>query len=645
MSITGERSRAVRRCLFAGGILLLLVSASLVYLWRVPINPPGFYIDESSIAYNAHTISQTGRDEQGAAWPLFFRAFGEYKNPTLIYLLAGLFKLTGPSIAVARICVASLGLFTGMLLGLLAWKMTRRFAIAGTMAVAAWLTPWLFECSRVVLEVAIYPSVLALFLLATWRASRKTGWAWREIVALAVTLALLTYSSSIGRLLGPLLALGLWLLVSAGGWRGLMGIWLSYGVSLIPMLLFQQHNPGALTTRFVDLTYLARDKPVWDSLGQFLRRYAEDLNPWRWLVTGGTDPRDHLPGIGSMLAVIVLLGLASLLLVLCHHRRDPWWRFVIYGLVVAVVPSALTRDAFSQLRLIAFPVFFLVLAIPAMSWLTATPGTDKNRPITPRLVFAAVATLIVGQGIYFQWLYHRSVPGFWYVFDARFPRKVLAPALATKSKPLYLVDAPGKSGYIQAVWYGALSRVEPERFVRPQPGTTVPPGGVAISTEEACDNCRLLARSLNYIVYAVPPYPELMTEPKGPLDIFRASIVTRNAPSTFKPGEKATVEFLAKNISSIEWPAVGETDGRYAVKLAARWRDNTGSVMSEEPHEKQLPCDVEPGDTVGLLLEITAPTRPGDYSLEVDLFQEGVGWFADRGSQPLELDVRILANP
>lgn len=638
---TGEGHRSELRSRYVAGAILLLVFAGLVYLWRVPTNPPGFYIDESSICYNAHTISQTGRDEYGVACPLFFHAFGEDKNPTLIYLLAGLFKMTGPSIAVARLCIASLGLFTGLLLGVLAWKMTQRFVIAGAIALAAWLTPWLFESSRVVLEVAVYPCLLALFLLAAWRASRRTKWTWPDIIALAATLALLTYSYSIGRLLGPLLALGLVLLVPAGGWRRLFGVWLGYAGSLIPMLIFQQGHPGSLTNRFRDLTYLSSEKTVWASLGEFVRRYGEDINPWRWLVTGGTDPRDHLPGTGSMLAAVVLLGLAGLCLVLRYHRRDRWWPFVLYALVVSVVPAALTRNEFSQLRLIAFPVFFLVLTIPALAWFL--PARESDTRFGPKqILFAATVAMIACQGIYFQWLYHRSAPGFWYVFDARFPRKVLAPALATGSKPLYLVDGPGKSGYIQALWHGALSRVEPERFVRLQPGTPVPPGAVTISTEEACDNCRLIARSLNYIVYAVPPYPELVIEPKRPLDVFRASIVARNVPSTFKPGERVTIEFLVKNISSAEWPAVGETDGRYAVKLGARWRDTTGAVVSEEGHAKNLPCDVEAGDTVGLLLEISALTSPADYSLEVDLFQEGVGWFADRGSESLRASVRVV---
>ena len=103
------------------------------------------------------------------------------------------------------------------------------------------------------------------------------------------------------------------------------------------------------------------------------------------------------------------------------------------------------------------------------------------------------------------------------------------------------------------------------------------------------------------------------------------------------------MELLVKNVSAAEWPALAELDGRYAVKLAARWRDNTGTVLSEQGETRQLPYDVEPGDTVGLSLEVVAPLGPGEYSLEFDLMQEGVGWFADHGSEPARLGI-VISN-
>ena len=88
-------------------IVVSIAAATLCFL-RITTNPPGFYIDESSIAYNAHTIARTGADENGVRWPLYFRAFGDYKNPVYIYVLAALFRLTGPSILVPRLLSALL---------------------------------------------------------------------------------------------------------------------------------------------------------------------------------------------------------------------------------------------------------------------------------------------------------------------------------------------------------------------------------------------------------------------------------------------------------------------------------------------------------------------------------------------------------
>ncbi len=113
--------------------------------------------------------------------------------------------------------------------------------------------------------------------------------------------------------------------------------------------------------------------------------------------------------------------------------------------------------------------------------------------------------LLVAQGAYFQWRFHARPPERWYVFDARFPRKILAPALeAARDGGVYLYDPPGRSGYIQALWHGALRGVEAARFVRLSTDEA-PPGAVVVSTEEDCANCRLLARSTNYVLYAVAP--------------------------------------------------------------------------------------------------------------------------------------------
>jgi hypothetical protein len=657
--------------------------ALALYWADVPANPPGFYIDESSIAYNAHTIAQTGRDEYGEAWPLFFRAFGDYKNPTFVYLLAAVFRLTGPSILAARLLSAALGAAAALLLGLLALRMTRSTEAAAVVACSALLTPWLYECSRLAFEVSAYPLVVALFLLTLWGAASKERWSLRDALMLAASLALLTYTYSVGRLLGPLLAAGLAFFITRRNASRVVQTWGLYALALLPLFIFQRHNPGALTGRFRLLTYATPQTTLAADALAFARHYLADINPRRLLAAGEANIRDNATGSGPLLAVTFALAALGLVLILRDHRRrarrqfarDAWWRFIVYALAASVVPAALTASDFPQLRLAAFPVFLHALTIPALAWLLgggrsaapapvsdatpdsastlATQGNQDARhlraQVAPRLLtykraalYALVALLLL-QGAYFQWLYHRRAPERWYVFDARFASEVLAPALATGRSPVYLYDPPGRSGYIQALWHGALRGVGASRFVRLAPGEAPPPGALVISTEEDCANCRLLARHINYILYAVPPTDLKATAAPLPPEAARASITSSDLPTSLQAGQHQALSVVVRNVGGAAWPAVGGEGGRYAVTLRDRWLRADGSAVKETDGAARMPYDLEPGDAAGLSLRIVAPDAPGDYTLELDVAQEGAARFGSRGSKTLRAGVSVTA--
>src|SRR5215207_11328344 len=261
----------------APALWLLLAAAGLAfYAWGAPTNPPGFFIDESSVAYNAHTVAESGRDEHGEAWPLYFRAFGDYKNPTYVYLLAAVFKMTGPSVAAARYLSATLGVLAAFALGLLGARLTGSRAAGLLTFLTALLTPWLFELSRVVVEVAAYPLAVALFLLSTRRASSKEAWGVLDSAYVAASLALVTYTYSTGRLTGPLLALGLALLMTKRARvLPLLMTWALYGLALVPALVYHRRHPEALTKRFTFLTYATPESGYAEVAWEFVKHFAE----------------------------------------------------------------------------------------------------------------------------------------------------------------------------------------------------------------------------------------------------------------------------------------------------------------------------------------------------------------------------------
>src|SRR5256885_17084224 len=113
---TGDRSFAARlmqllRKYFLVVTLLGMVFLFIFYINRVSTTPPGFYIDECAISYNAYCIAHTGANEFGDRFPLFIPVYTsgwrQFANPTQIYLLAIPFTVFRPSIRLARVFSAT----------------------------------------------------------------------------------------------------------------------------------------------------------------------------------------------------------------------------------------------------------------------------------------------------------------------------------------------------------------------------------------------------------------------------------------------------------------------------------------------------------------------------------------------------------
>ena len=615
-------------------LVLISVLGLVLYTRKLTTNPRGFFIDESSIAYNAQTIAQTGRDEFGIAWPLYFRAFGEYKNPVYIYLLAGIYLISGPTILGARLLGAFAGLATAALLGLLAFRLTRRRTVALFVSGSALLTPWLFELSRVVVEVSLYPLALTLFLISVHRASGKSKWTRRELIPLALTLALLTYTYSIGRLLAPLLAIGLVLFIRRAGWKSLVVAWASYALTLVPLVIFNLRNPGALTARFSLITYFKSESSLGQWLVDFLRHYVSNINPWRLLVTG--DPNEfqmaHVHGTEFILAATGALALIGAWLV-WRKNLDSWWVFICYGLIVSIIPASLTVETFHMLHLSPVPVFLLVLAIPAVEWLSQTNSR--------RRILIALAILTLLQAALFQWRYAAAAESAWrlHVFDADYPKAIFEPALANNRRPIYLLDASGIPGYIQAYWYATLRGVPLTNFVHLPVEQAPPVNALVITTKNVCAKCNIVGETPPYTLYVATDSPT----PRVPLpdDGFRAEVNVINAPVILSAGQRVTLDLSLKNISGANWPGRQWHADPFQIAVGNHWRDAAGNVVSNDDGRTALEQDLRPGETMTMHLVVNAPAQRGDYVLEIDVVQEGVSWFSLKGSKTWRARVKV----
>lgn len=512
--------------------LLVALAAAVclyaLYIAGISNNPPGFYLDESSIAYNAYLMGRTGVSESGVAWPLYIRSytglFSVYTNPTYIYLLAAVYALLPPSILAARLLSATLGFAAALLLGLLAWRISGRRFIGASVALFALLTPWLFEISRLVFEVALYPLTLALFLLALYRAQGHKRWSWIDCSLLALTLGLVTYTYTIGRLFAPLLALGLLIFArNRARVRGVLKTWLLFGLTLLPLLIFNRRHPGVLTDRFYLISYIKPQSTWGQIIPEFISHYFDNLSLSSLLLTGDTNPRHHVAGMGSFLAAVFILALFGIYLVLKYHWRESWWRFILYGLIISPISASLTLDRFHTLRMIPYPIFLLVLTVPALQRLiegqaarNASPqkkakkkrAADKQQQpkeslalfFAHRKALTALLALALVQGLYFQYQFHRDGPNRGAVFDEGY-RELYRRALAEPQRPIYLFDGMWGPAYIHAFWYSTLDGRGTSDFIHLENGQRPPAGSLVISSEDKCTKCQIILRREQYLLY------------------------------------------------------------------------------------------------------------------------------------------------
>ena len=132
-----------------------------------------------------------------------------------------------------------------------------------------------------------------------------------------------------------------------------------------------------------------------------------------------------------------------------------------------------------------------------------------------------------------------------------------------------------------------------------------------------------------------------------PDEAFKAQITFVSPPAKLRAGEKIVVQVKIKNVSNVQWWARGaqfnaSTDNKFVVAAADRWLKADGSLLTNMDGRYGLSKDLKPGEEDEVPLTVTAPTTPGDYTLEVDVVQEAVTWFSDKGSPTAKTKISVV---
>jgi SAM-dependent methyltransferase len=142
---------------------------------------------------------------------------------------------------------------------------------------------------------------------------------------------------------------------------------------------------------------------------------------------------------------------------------------------------------------------------------------------------------------------------------------------------------------------------------------------------------------------AQPPADAHRTAIEGPLPdtALLARLALSETSLSVDPGKPLPLHVIVENNSLSWWPCMADARGKHQIKVANRWRQTDGAFVQRDDGRCPIEFDLAPGARTNVMLVATAPPLDGTYLLELDVVQEDVAWFAERGSESLRVPVVV----
>jgi len=189
-------------------IIAIFVLAFALRFYKLGQIPSSLDWDEVSLAYNAQSLLQTGKDEFGNSWPLSIQSFNDYKPPVYTYLLIPVLKVFGKTEFAIRFPSALAGTLTVLVTYFLVKELLAvgrvddklkiencklKIPLLATLLVA--VSPWHLQFSRIAFEanVGLFFFIAGMWLLIR-ALHRNSGWA-LFFSTLSMSMALMSYHS------------------------------------------------------------------------------------------------------------------------------------------------------------------------------------------------------------------------------------------------------------------------------------------------------------------------------------------------------------------------------------------------------------------------------------------------------------------
>lgn len=345
-------------------IILILVLAGGLRLYKLASFPVGLNADEAALGYNAYSLLLTGRDEHGHPWPVNLESFGDFKPAAYAYILIPFIKLGGLTELMVRLPSALAGIIGVGVLYLLVKEITKDAKWALLAALVLTISPWHIHFSRGAWETNVANTfiLLGVWQLAIWLRTSKINPLLGGIFSLV--LSMYTYQSA--RVIAPLLGLGFAILyfrkfvqypkqivlaivllfilltpltssliiTDASSRSAGVGLLADEGpVNRANELRGQYRNPGLVLARVLHNRWVGY-------FILFLQNYSDHFQGNFLFVNGDMIARNKVPETGLLYLTDVVLVVAGGLYLL--RKRDMDTRLIWWWLAIAPAAAGLT---------------------------------------------------------------------------------------------------------------------------------------------------------------------------------------------------------------------------------------------------------------------------------------------------------------
>lgn len=135
-------------------IFWIFLLSLFVRTYKLDQLPLGFHVDEVKVAWNAVSIANTAKDDQGNFLPLYYNTFGDWRPALIFYLTIPSIVLFGENIFAVRFTSAFAGALTVAALYFFAKKLSdKKTALISALVLS--LNPWHISTSRSTNEIII----------------------------------------------------------------------------------------------------------------------------------------------------------------------------------------------------------------------------------------------------------------------------------------------------------------------------------------------------------------------------------------------------------------------------------------------------------------------------------------------------------